>query len=342
MAESPLVVGICNPLLDISADVPLSFFEKYGAVPGTACLAEEKHLPLYAELVKDFQVQYIAGGAGQNSMRAAQWMMQKPGATAYIGSVGKDENGSILSKAAGDEGVTTFYHVDEETPTGTCAVLINEKERCLIANLAAANKYKIDHLLSEPVQKLLDGAQQYYATGFFLTVCPDALVHIGKKAAEANKPFLWNISADFLVNFFWEPFQQVLPYCDILFGNEIEAAAFGKKNGWESEDLKEVAKKTAALPKVNDKRTRIVIFTQGSKPTIVCKDGEVTEYPINKIEESLIVDTNGAGDSFVGGFISKYVLGKEIVECVNAGHYCASKVIQVSGAVYTGKPDFSA
>jgi hypothetical protein len=28
VVESPLVIGMCNPLLDISADVPVSFFEK--------------------------------------------------------------------------------------------------------------------------------------------------------------------------------------------------------------------------------------------------------------------------------------------------------------------------
>lgn len=30
-------------------------------------------------------------------------------------------------------------------------------------------------------------------------------------------------------------------------------------------------------------------------------DGKVTEYPIIKIPQEEIVDTNGAGDSFVGG-----------------------------------------
>jgi len=94
------------------------------------------------------------------------------------------------------------------------------------------------------------------------------------------------------------------------------------------------------LPKVNEKRKRIVIFTQGAKETIVCQDGEVTRYPIRPIDKSKIVDTNGAGDSFVGGFISRYVNGKDIAKCVEAGHYCASEVIQVSGAVYNGKPNF--
>ena len=34
-------------------------------------------------------------------------------------------------------------------------------------------------------------------------------------------------------------------------------------------------------------------------------DGKVTEYPIIPIKEEDIVDTNGAGDAFVGGKISK-------------------------------------
>lgn len=32
---------------------------------------------------------------------------------------------------------------------------------------------------------------------------------------------------------------------------------------------------------------------------------ELTEYPVPKVPEELIVDTNGAGDAFVGGFLSQ-------------------------------------
>jgi adenosine kinase len=44
-------------------------------------LAEEKHLPMYKEMVERFPVEYIAGGAGQNSIRVAQWMLQVRPAT---------------------------------------------------------------------------------------------------------------------------------------------------------------------------------------------------------------------------------------------------------------------
>ena len=38
------------------------------------------------------------------------------------------------------------------------------------------------------------------------------------------------------------------------------------------------------------------------------------------MKEEEIVDTNGAGDAFAGGFIGAFVLGKSIDECVEAGH----------------------
>jgi len=77
-----------NPLLDISDNVTKDVLEKYGLESNNAILAEEKHLPLYAELAKQPNVKYIAGGATQNSIRVAQWMLQEKDATAYMGCVG--------------------------------------------------------------------------------------------------------------------------------------------------------------------------------------------------------------------------------------------------------------
>jgi adenosine kinase len=43
--------------------------DKYDVKLDAAILAEEKHQPLYAELIDNYSVEYIAGGATQNSMR---------------------------------------------------------------------------------------------------------------------------------------------------------------------------------------------------------------------------------------------------------------------------------
>lgn len=96
-----------------------------------------------------------------------------------------------------------------------------------------------------------------------------------------------NLAAVFIVQFFWDPLNSVLPYADYVLCNEDEAAAFAEKSGWDvsccsqafsnlqKNDLEGVAAKLSQLPKLNDKRPRTVVFTQGPKPTIVAVDGEV-------------------------------------------------------------------
>ena len=50
-------------------------------------------------------MQYVPGGATQNSIRFAQWMLQVPGATTYFGSVGADEYADTMKAAAEAAGV---------------------------------------------------------------------------------------------------------------------------------------------------------------------------------------------------------------------------------------------
>merc|ERR1740122_194363 len=143
------LLGMGNPLLDISAEVDQKLLEKYELKAGDAIWAEEKHQPLFEEMTKLGNVQYIAGGATQNTIRVAQGMLQQPDATAYMGCIGKDENGEKLRKACSTDGVKALYMVDAATPTGVCATLITGIERSLCTNLSAANNYKVDHCKEE-------------------------------------------------------------------------------------------------------------------------------------------------------------------------------------------------
>lgn len=67
-----LLLGIGNPLLDISATVEESFLEKYDLKLNDAILATEKHKNLYSDLTECYDAEFIAGGAVQNTMRVAQ------------------------------------------------------------------------------------------------------------------------------------------------------------------------------------------------------------------------------------------------------------------------------
>lgn len=345
MAEDGVVpegvlFGMCNPLLDISAVVPSEYLDKYGLKRNDAILAEPRHLPIYRELADNYPVDYIAGGSGQNAIRVAQWMLQKRFATSYIGCVGNDEFGQRLEHRATDDGVRVRYLVDTKEPTGTCACLITEKVRSLVANLGAANHYKVEHLAQPENWALVEAAKVCYISGFFLTVSVDSILKVAQHCADTNKLFTMNLSAAFIPTAFKTKLETVLPYVDILFGNEAEAEALSNSFGYGTADLKEIARHIASIPKVNGARKRVVIITQGPGPVILFNDGVITEHPILPILPEEIVDTNGAGDAWVGGFLSQLVLGRGLDDCIKAGHYAANVIIKRMGCTFPPKPDF--
>jgi len=331
------ILGMGNPLLDISNDVDQAFLDKYDVKVNNQILAEDKHLPMYDELAAKDGVQYLAGGATQNTIRVAQWLLQESkGATAYIGCVGDDKYGKQLADSAKADGVETLYRVDKDTPTGTCACAILNKERSLIANLAAANKYDVSHLEQPEVFAAVEKASIIYSAGFFLTVSPASIMKAGEYAQSQGKIFCMNLSAPFIGDFFGEPQKKALPLCSYLFGNETEAQAFAKANNFEEQaEIASIAAKIA-----NDYSTTVII-TQGADQTVVAHvEGETVSYDVPKVDPTEIVDSNGAGDAFVGGFLAGLIQHKSEAECVRAGHWAAGYVIRSSGTQLEGTPEF--
>jgi adenosine kinase len=197
------ILGMGNPLLDISATVTdLSLCDKYGLKMGNACLAGPEHANLYTDIVSTFadKVQYIAGGATQNSIRVAQWVSGVAGLTAYIGCVGADEYGKTLAKCAEDEGVKPLYQIVDAKATGTCAVLVHETERTLCANLAAAEALTASFIETEGPAAAIQSCGIVYNAGFPLTHDGGAAIAaaLGKHCAENGKIYATNLSAPFI------------------------------------------------------------------------------------------------------------------------------------------------
>ena len=109
-----------------------------------------------------------------------------------------------------------------------------------------------------------------------------------------------SISAPFIPQFFKDQLDTVMPYTDYVFCNETEARAYSASHNWGTEDVTEITKKLAQLPKKNTARPRIAVVTQGTLPTVTAvakPDGEVAvkEFSVREISSSDINDTNGAG-----------------------------------------------
>ena len=217
-------------------------------------------------------VKFIAGGATQNSIRVIQWILKQHNVCSYMGCVGDDADGRRMAEIAHADGVNVLYMITKEEKTGTCAVCVSDagKKRSLCAYLGAANKFKKDHVLKhwDAVEK----AKIFYSSGFHLTVSPDSMLEMAKHASQhAEKTYVLNIGAPFIPEFFSDALLSVLPYTDILFGNETEAQAFAKNQKWsESLTIREIAIQISKIPKANQK-DRLVIITQGADDVIVVK-----------------------------------------------------------------------
>ncbi|CAI4219234.1 unnamed protein product [Parascedosporium putredinis] len=272
-----------NPLLDIQAFGDDALLEKYGLKANDAILAEDKHLPIYEDLLNNYDAKLLAGGAAQNSARGAQ----------------------------------VEYRVDPKAPTGRCGAIITGHNRSLCTALDAANNYDLDHLKKPEIWALAQNADIFYVGGFHFTVCPPAIMELGKLAAAENKAFIVNLSAPFIPQFFKDVVDASAPYWDYIIGNETE----------------DVAKHLANLPKENSQRKRVAIVTQGTDPTLIAVQGEDTirEIPVHAIEKDKIVDTNGAGDAFAGGFLAGLVEGKPLETAVDMGQWLARLSIQELG-----------
>lgn len=342
------IFSLGNPLLDIMADVDDDFLTKWELPRNSAILADPvKHKDMYDDMIEKYPtgIKYVPGGATQNAIRVAQWFLKKPNVCSFMGCVGDDNFGRMMGEAARSSGVATLYMITKEEKTGTCAVAVtdNGKNRSLCAYLGAANCFKKDHLMK--YWKNVEEAKLFYVSGFHLTVSPDSVEGLAVHSSEVpDKTFCLNLAAPFISEVFGDRVLKVLPLVDILFGNETEAAALAKLLKLpEGLNTEQIAIEVCKLTKGNQK-DRLVVLTQGADNVVTATkeaasgDIEVKVFPVKKLSEEEIVDANGAGDAFVGGFLSQYIQGKDLSACVSLGIVGAQAILGCSGCTFP--PEF--
>lgn len=353
-ATKPSILGLCNPLLDITAYVEQETLTKYNLKANDAILAGEEHKNLCKELVEKYPVEYTAGGSAQNVMRVAAGILKRQqvdGNIMFSGCIGKDEFGKLMEQKAKEDGVITSYAISDSQPTGTCAVCLTDqgKNRSLCAFLGASQKFNDQHL-RDNWDQLIANTDIIYITGFLIAVSPATFQILGEHIANSGnnkRRFCLNLSANYVSEAFGNEIDKVMKYVDILFGNDLEAVAYAKHKKWDTSDenglIERIAKKIVTEEeKVRKDVGRVVVFTQDSRPVVLCLevDGEVVTKHVacKQIPDDEMVDTNGAGDSFAGGFLSQYVQGAPLEHCIEVGSYAAREIIKRSGV---SVPDFA-
>ena len=117
--------------------------------------------------------------------------------------------------------------------------------------------------------------------------------------------------------------KRILSLINIYKSSENELHALTRKS-----ELK------SAIKAIHDFGVEKVIVTMGDKGSVLSFEG--AQYPIAACPSQVTVDPTGAGDVFIGGFLSEYVRGKESTYCACVGSAAASLVVEGIGPTYFG------
>jgi len=93
----------------------------------------------------------------------------------------------------------------------------------------------------------------------------------------------------------------------------------------------------AAVEVVHDYGVGTVIVTDGAKGSVLSIEG--SQFNIAACPSQVLVDPTGAGDVWIGGFLTEYLRQKESIWCACVGSAAASVVIEGIGPTYFGKKE---
>jgi adenosine kinase len=270
---------------------------------------------------------------------------EKRGSTGVLGSVGDDLYGRIYTELLEQESIEAVFQEFEDKTTGICGVFCHEKDRGHVTDLGASTLVS-DEFVESNWEKIQD-VQLIFTELFILKHRQNIVFKLAELGLHNEKIFGFNFPSFYFIETFLSEIKQLLENADIIFSNAAEAAFFAQLMGLETDNFGLICEFIAKYPKKNPSKRRTVVITCGPDPAYVCEFDHVTHeisfsgtFKPEYVNEDDIVDTNGAGDAFAGGFLSKYMPGRSLDECMKAGHYAAAIVIQKRGCQYPQKCDF--
>jgi adenosine kinase len=331
------ILGIGSPLIDICAQTNSETLTKYGLEFGRTVLADEEKRPFFNVLERSADVTYIPGGSVCNSIRVMNWMLKNNEnyKCAMLGSVGNDTNGKRIIELLNSQNILTLLEIQNNKISGRCAVGIYNKERCLMPEINASEDLTLNFI--ESMENEINHHEYLLVEGYFVDKKGTPVVKkLVQNFQERKKPIVFTLSAVFVIELYYDSILEVAKFSDIIFCNKEEAECFSRKD--KNTDLEEISLEMHRL--LDSKKDRIIIITCGEDPvfaSIYSAENKKVDFYINapsKIPNEEIIDTNGCGDSFVGGFLAKFIQNESIEECLKAGNWASSVIIRNIGCSF--------
>ncbi|KAJ8949064.1 hypothetical protein NQ318_016966 [Aromia moschata] len=316
--HSAMILFVGTPLVDIIVNVGHDFLEKYKLSPDSAtrCTPELEGIFKHVQVLEIFVHDYFKdillynpilqpGGSVTNTARVFQWVSKRTYPITFFGAVGDDQFGNIIKDTFKVEEIHSHLVEMKGHKTGTCAVLLTEDYRSLVCNMGASKLLSVE-CLDEALWKHVNKASYLYMSAFLLGPVNMGTIKELVNYFHKHKKFIFlNLAAPFLCDKYPNEVLFLFEHADMVFGNESEYRALSNISKVQKSDLKDL------LPDLNkrfsNKPLRTLVMTRGNKSVLVLNNGLLEQFETDQLEEEKIVDTNGAGDAFVGGYLTQYM-----------------------------------
>lgn len=334
------ILAIGNPIIDISADIEKEIMQKYGLKLGETVFANQENESFFKEIENKPEVTYTPGGSVQNTLRVASWCLNsdpnnknKNYKLTMLGSVGDDIYKDKIVNSLKINGVNPLLQIIPNMKTSRCAVGIYKKERCLLPEIRASN-YLSEDFLSQNGQEILNH-DALIIEGYFLKEKFELCKKLCLEFIKLKKIIILTLCDAFMIEFHKEKIMEIANLADMVVGNFHAAEVLADGRG---KNMKETFEK---IHKKLFNKERMLVITAGCQGAFCSKfnyqkmqlEFLFQDFPQN-IKNSDIIDLNGAGDAFLGGFLSQQMQGKTLSSCCKCGNEIATVVIRNIGCTF--------
>jgi sugar/nucleoside kinase (ribokinase family) len=241
-------------------------------------------------------------------------------AVTFVSQVGKDHFGDFCLKALKASGVPTDNVCrNVKVKTGATMAFSGVHDRALVTYPGAIESFSYEQLN----MSLLKGHKHLHMTSYFLQKgLRSSFPKIFRRAKELGLTTSFDPNSD-PADSWSKAIRNVLLHTDVLFLNQREAM-----------QLTRAATVHSALKNLEE-LVPCAVVKLGARGAIAVRGAEVGRAPGFKVKA---VDTTGAGDSFDAGFISGYLGGAPLAECLRQGNACGAFSALEPGGV-AGQPN---
>jgi 2-dehydro-3-deoxygluconokinase len=242
----------------------------------------------------------MALGIGGSESNVAIGLQRLGVKAVWCGRVGADSLGQLVEREIRAEGVDVRATVDTSAPTG---LMIKERRTPATQRVSYYRSGSAGSRISpkDIDEDLIRGASLLHVSGITPALSPQAdatLRHVIETARAGSVPVAFDLN--YRGNL-WSGegagsvYRDIIPLADLVFAGEDEAAiAVGPA------DPEKLAKRIADLGPGH------AVIKLGSLGALALVDGKVFQQDAVAVEA---VDTVGAGDAFVAGYLAEYVNG---------------------------------